>query len=243
VHENLDSHMDWLIATHDLVASAGTSPVDLVGISIGAALAADVAALWPGLVRRLVLVSPLGVNDPADPPIDIFAQPPGGMDAAMTVDPATFKRHMARPEGVDELEWQIVALRASEAAARVLWPLGDTGLARRMHRIVAPTLVVAGEKDKVLPRGAAQKFARRLGGKSSVKGIASAGHLADLDAPEELARLVLAHCGAASVVRLGARTKRKAPRATSSRAGASRAKVKRAKPPTAARRRVAGKRR
>lgn len=208
-HETLDTQMDWLIAVHDLVAAAGTKPVDLVGISLGAALAADVAALWPDLVRRLVLVSPLGLHDTADPPLDVFAQPPGGMDAAMTADPATFKRHMAKPEGIDELEWQIVVLRANEAAARILWPLGDTGVAKRMGRIAAPTLIVAGGADKILPQGTARKFARGVGGKSAIKVIPGAGHLVDLDAPGLLAKLVLAHCGspAASKAKSAAKAK------------------------------------
>jgi len=196
-HDRLDTQMDWLIAAHDLVAAAGGGPVDLIGVSVGAALAADVAALWPNLVRRLVLVSPLGLCDLSDPPLDIFAQPPGGMDVALTADPATYRRHMAKPDGVDELEWQILVLRANEAAARILWPLGDTGLRKRMRRITAPTLIVMGEADKILPRSYARKFAGGVGGKATVKTIPGAGHLADLDAPEALAKMALAHCGGA----------------------------------------------
>jgi len=234
-HETLDTHMDWLIAVHDLVAAAGTKPVDLVGISLGAALAADVAALWPDLVRRLVLVSPLGLHDTEDPPLDIFAQPPGGMDAALTADPATFKRHMAKPEGADELEWQIVALRANEAAARILWPLGDTGVAKRMRRIVAPTLIVAGDADRILPRSTARKFARGVGGKSAIKVVPGAGHLVDLDAPDALAKLVLAHCGAAVTVKSG--------RAIKARPAAKKRRTPAPKRPAARQRAAAKKRR
>jgi pimeloyl-ACP methyl ester carboxylesterase len=197
-HETLDTQLDWLIATSDLVAEAGSQPVDLVGVSLGAALAADVAALWPERVRRLVLVSPLGLYDDAEPLPDLFAQKPGVREAMLTADPAALTRHLAKPDGEDELEWQIVLLRANEAAARLLWPLGDTGLEKRLHRIGAPTLVVAGEKDQVLPRSYARKFVRVLDGKAKLEVVAGAGHLVDLDAPEKLATLVLAHCGAAA---------------------------------------------
>jgi alpha-beta hydrolase superfamily lysophospholipase len=145
----------------------------------------------------------------------------------LTADPATFKRHMAKPEDEEELEWQIVVLRANEAAARILWPLSDTGLAKRMRRIVAPTLIVAGGADRILPQSTAQKFARGVGGKCLIKVVPGAGHLVDLDAPDALAKLVLAHCGApaapkaksaaktkpASKAKPGAKAKVKAPRA------------------------------
>jgi pimeloyl-ACP methyl ester carboxylesterase len=194
-HEHLDTQLDWLIAAHDLVAAAEARPVDLVGISIGAALAADVAALWPDLVRRLVLVSPLGFYDPDDPLPDLFAQVPGGMNAMLTADPETYKRQAVKPDGEDDLEWQIVLMRANEAAARLLWPLGDTGLDKRLHRIAAPTLIVSGGADRFLPERYPRKLARAVGGKTAIKVVPGAGHLVDLDAPDRLARLVLGHLG------------------------------------------------
>ncbi len=63
----LDDHLDWLLAARDLVHACGGAGGDLVAVSVGAALAADVAAVWPGAVRRLVMVSPLGLFDPAEP--------------------------------------------------------------------------------------------------------------------------------------------------------------------------------
>jgi pimeloyl-ACP methyl ester carboxylesterase len=229
-HEDLDSHMDWLIATHDLVAAANASPVDLVGTSLGAALAADVAALWPDLVRRLVLVSPLGLYDPAEPLPDLFAQKPGAMDGMLTADPETYKRHIARPDGTEDLDWQVTLVRANEAAARLLWPFGDTGLDKRLHRIAAPTLVVAGDADRVLPRSYAQKFGCALDGKATIKVVSGAGHLVDLDAPDQLAGLVLAHCGppAKAVPGRAKARSRTAAKATRPRAKSRRTASKRA---------------
>ena len=134
----LDDHLDWLLATCDLLGSCGGVGGDLVAVSVGAALAADVAALWPDAVRRLVLVSPLGVFDPADPSADIFAQPAGGLGALLCSDPARFDAHVALPDGADRVEWTVQQVRAQEAAARLLWPVGDTRLARRLHRAPGP---------------------------------------------------------------------------------------------------------
>ena len=74
---------------------------------------------------------------------------------------------------------------------RLLWPLADTRLERRLHRIRCPTLIVWGAEDKVLSPSYAQRFAAGIAGKTSVKLIPGAGHLADLDAPAAVAEAVL----------------------------------------------------
>ena len=185
----LDDQLDWLLATHDLLRAAGGAGGDLVAVSVGAALAADVAAVWPDAVRRLVLVSPLGLFDPADPSADIFAQPAGGLGALLCRDPARFDAHVAPPDGADCVEWTVQQVRAQEAAARLLWPVGDTRLARRLHRVTQPVLLVFGEQDRVLPVSYRQRFQMSLP-QARLEVVPGAGHLVDLDAPRPLARLV-----------------------------------------------------
>lgn len=185
----LDDQLDWLLATHDLLHAAGGAGGDLVAVSVGAALAADVAAVWPEAVRRLVLVSPLGLFDAADPSADIFAQPADGLSALLCNDPARFDAHVALPDGADRVEWTVQQVRAQEAAARLLWPVGDTRLARRLHRVTQPVLLVFGEQDRVLPASYRQRFQSSLS-QARLRVVAGAGHLVDLDAPPALAHLV-----------------------------------------------------
>src|SRR6516162_2139195 len=68
-HDTLDTLLDWIPATLDLLDGAGFSGGDVVGASVGGALAAEVAAMAPALVERLVLLAPFGLYDPAIPPI------------------------------------------------------------------------------------------------------------------------------------------------------------------------------
>ena len=185
----LDDQLDWLLATHDLLRAAGATGGDLIGVSVGAALAADVAAVWPEAVRRLVLVSPLGLFDAADPSADIFAQPAGGLGALLCRDPAAFEAHVALPDGADPVEWTVQQVRAQAAAARLLWPVGDTHLARRLPRVTQPTLLVFGGADRVLPSGYRRRFQEALP-QARLEVVAGAGHLVDLDAPQTLADLI-----------------------------------------------------
>lgn len=185
----LDDQLDWLLATHDLLSAAGVSGADLIGVSVGAALAADVAAVWPQSVRRLVLVSPLGLFDAAEPTADLFAQEPGALGALLCRDPATWNAHVAVPTSGDPVEWEVVQVRAQEAAARLLWPVGDTRLGRRLHRVTQPALLVFSGTDRVLPDGYRGLFRQALP-QARYTVIDGAGHLADLDAPDALAEVI-----------------------------------------------------
>jgi pimeloyl-ACP methyl ester carboxylesterase len=190
-HGVLDSHLDWLLATRHLLLAAGLEGADLVGSSVGASLAAEVAALWPQSVRRLVLIAPFGLFDAADPPADPWAQRADALAGLMTADPATWKALKAAPEGANSVEWPIEQTRAHEAAARLLWPLGNTRLERRLPLIQAPTLLLWGEQDRVMPRSYAARIAARLGGPHETIVIPGAAHLAELDQPDAVARAIL----------------------------------------------------
>lgn len=191
-HERLDDLPDWLAATLDLLEGAGLRGADLVGLSVGGALAAEVAALAPGFVRRLFLVSPYGLFDEAEPVADVWAQRPDALPALLAARPERLRAELAAPAGADAVEWQIEQVRAMEAAARLLWPTGDRGLGKRLHRIQVPTLLVWGADDRVVPPSYAKRFAAGLGGPCAAHVLPGAGHRVDLDAPEELAKIVLA---------------------------------------------------
>ena len=191
-HDKLDTLLDWITATLDLLDGAEFSGGDLIGASVGGALAAEVAAMAPALVRRLVLIAPFGLYDPTMPPLDLWGQKPGVSPTLLTTQPDIYKAFTASPDGADANEWPIILSRANEAAARLLWPLADTRLARRLHRIRCPTLVLWGADDKVLSPRYAERFAEGIAGKTTVTLISGAGHLADLDAAGACAEAVLA---------------------------------------------------
>jgi pimeloyl-ACP methyl ester carboxylesterase len=184
-HGRLDDLMDWVVATLDLLEEAGVAGQDLVGLSVGGMLAAEVAAL--AHVRRLVLVSPFGLFDEHEPVADPFARKPREIPALLCARAGAFEELHDPPEGEDPAEWMIELARADEAAARLLWPLGDRGLAKRLHRIRVSTLIVWGSEDRVIPPSYADRFARGIGAAASIRSIPGAGHLVDADAPQELA--------------------------------------------------------
>ena len=190
-HDLLDTQLDWVLAVHDLLTAAGLDGADLIGVSVGGALAADVAACWPSSVRRLVLVAPLGLFDPAEPVTDIFAQRPGATRELVCSDPSKFDAATGPGTAIDVTESEIIAVRASEAAARLLWPLLDTRVAKRLPRIIHQTLLVWGAEDKVLPFSYAARFASLISGETTTVKLQNAGHQVDLDVPDALAEAIL----------------------------------------------------
>jgi len=190
-HEVLDSHLDWVTAALDLLEAAGAeSGADLIGASLGGSIAAEVAAVSPALVRRLVLIAPFGLYDTEAPPVDIWAQRPGEQPGLLCKSAETYTAFTAPPDGFDPGEWIVVMTRALEASARILWPLGDTRLVRRLHRVRADTLIVWGDEDKVLAPSYAEHFGHEIAGRAAVAIIPGAGHLADLDNPDLAAQFI-----------------------------------------------------
>ena len=169
-HSVLDTHLDWLLAVRDLLAKAGLEGADLAGSSVGASLAAEMAALWPASVRRLALIAPFGLFDEADPPTDPWAQRGDAVPGLMCADPEIWKALKAVPEGANSIEWPIEQTRANEAAARIFWPLGNTKLEKRLKLISAPTLLIWGEQDAIMPRSYAERIAKGIAGQVGDQG-------------------------------------------------------------------------
>ncbi len=194
-HSVLDTHLDWVLAVRQLLDKAGLAGADLIGASVGGAFAAEIAAIFPGHVKKLALLAPFGLFDEADPATDPWAQRRDAVAGLMCADAEKWSALVSPPEGANSVEWPIEMVRASEAAARAFWPLGATKLEKRLGLIAAPTLLLWGEKDAVIPRSYAQKFAAGIDGGTRIETVPGAGHLAYLDSPEAVARAVLAHLG------------------------------------------------
>lgn len=190
-HKLLDNQLDWICAVREAVIKSGLEGADLAGSSVGASFAAEFAAMWPHKVRRLALIAPWGLYDEAEPPADVWAQRPDAIAGLLCADGQKWKDFIAVPPGANSVEWPIEQVRASEAAARVFWPLGNTRLDKRLASIIAPTLLLWGEGDRVMPRSYADRIAKAIKGPATIATIPGAGHLAEIDAPKAVAKAIV----------------------------------------------------
>lgn len=189
-HAVLDSHLDWLIAVKEIMEKADLTDADLAGSSVGASLALEAAALWPDRVRRLAVIAPFGLFDDRNPATDPWAQRADDVPGLMCANPEVWKAMKTPPEGANSIEWPIEQVRAAEAAARIFWPLGNTRIEKRLRLIKAPTMLLWGDQDRVMPRPYADRFAAGIAGPVTMQTIAGAGHLAELDQPQAVAQAI-----------------------------------------------------
>jgi len=148
-------------------------PVHLIGHSLGGMFAAELAALCPHWVRRLILVDAYGLWLDQHPMSDPFVMTAAALDAAKWCgakpdEPSAFA-------GTEE-QAAIVRTGNLATATKFMWPVADRGLVRRLGAIHAPTLVVHGAQDRLVPPAYAHEFARLIP-RARVAVIPSAGHL------------------------------------------------------------------
>jgi pimeloyl-ACP methyl ester carboxylesterase len=179
VHE-LALHYD------DLLDALGLDGVPVIGHSFGGMLAAELAAHSPRRVSKLVLIAPVGLWNDEYPVADLFAALPHelpGLLFADTSHPAA--QAMLPEEGAEpDVEGLVPIVRGMTTLAKFMWPIPDRGLARRLYRIKAPTLVLWGAEDTLVPARYADDFVAAIPDARKVV-IEGAGHVVTLERLEE----------------------------------------------------------
>ena len=164
-------------------------PVDIVGHGLGGMFAAELAIVAPHLTRRVVLAAPYGLWCDRQPLADPFVLKPDALAKAKWHDPA---RAGEETSGFDPTAGDSAATVRTlnlTAAARFLWPIPDKGLARRLPYLTAPTLVILGESDGLVPPTYDRVWADALPGVATNR-IAGAGHLPMIEAADAFDTLV-----------------------------------------------------
>lgn len=196
-HDHLHTPLDWIVAAMETIEQGiGLErPFDLVACSAAGILATEIAAFAQHRLRSLILIGPLGLYDPANPPRNPFDEAPFMRPKILMADQERYKQTFDPPAHLEEMErrlFEIDRYRCDEAMARLIWPFGDIKGRRRLHRINStPTLLIWGEEDKVVPSAYAQKYAELIPVSLKTEIIPGAGHLCMYDQPERVAQTVL----------------------------------------------------
>jgi pimeloyl-ACP methyl ester carboxylesterase len=167
----------------------------VVGVSLGAWIAAEIAVKSTTRMARLVMANAVGikVGDRETRDIaDIFAlTEPEYLDIAYC-DPNVGRRdYKALPDGE-----VLAAARAREATARFAWSpyFHDPRLKSRLHRIRIPTLFLWGSHDRMLSEAYGRAYCAAVPG-ARFETIERAGHFPDQEQPKVFADKVMAFAG------------------------------------------------
>lgn len=191
--EDLRSLYDWVVATSEILDLAGLAGRPMVASSLGAMLALEVASVRPEAFSHLVLISPLGLWDAADPVADPFGTTLSGQRALLTADPqrtaAFFDDEPDRsPEQL--VEDGVVRYLSRTAAAQLVWPILEFGLDTRAHRVTTPVTLVWGRADRLNPLSYLGRWQALLPNVVGAHTVEGAGHLVEWDQPDAVAALV-----------------------------------------------------
>ena len=190
--EQIDDLLGLVLYHYDLLDALGLESVNVVGHFFGAMMAAEMAAICPHRIDKLVLASPGGLWLDDDPGVDYFITPANELKALIFNDGESdiAKSVMPEPEDDEERGFQIIrSVRALSTVGKFLWPIPDKGLGKRLRRITNPTLVVVGENDKIVPPSHGDKILEEVAN-SRLHTVSGGGHMFPLEHPDEFAEVV-----------------------------------------------------
>ncbi|MGH6980371.1 MAG: alpha/beta fold hydrolase [Stellaceae bacterium] len=177
--------LDFTLHSWDTVAALGLKDPILVGHSMGGMIAAEMAAVAPHDVTRLGLIAPAGLWLDASPIPDFFSMLPFQLAAVLFYDEKIGAQLMGAGGGnFADPEWLKTFLvrnaRQLGTAGKILFPIPERGLAGRLYRIKAKTVIVWGEGDKLIPFAYAEHFKKGIAGAELVT-IREAAHMVPLE--------------------------------------------------------------
>jgi len=185
--ELLEDMLDFTLHGWDVVEALGLTRPHLVGHSMGGMIAAEMAAIAPNDLGRLVLASAAGLWIEEHPIPDIFALLPGQLVELLFQD--ADKGQALLTGGVDFSdmeafkEFYLGQQRRLAMAGKILFPIPNRRVSKRLYRVTAPTLVLWGGADKLIVPDYAERWARLIPG-AQVQIIPDAGHMLPYEQPE-----------------------------------------------------------
>ena len=180
---------DWLDGIHDLayfyldfLDELDLDRVHLVGISIGGWIAAELAVRDTHRLASLTLADAAGIHLPGVAQVDTFLSTDEQRIRDFFYDQTRADEMIAR---VLRPELEDIAMKNRIATARLAWqPRGhDPHLAKWLHRIDVPTLLIWGANDRLFPKDYAFAWQKLIPG-SQVAIVSECGHVPHLEKPD-----------------------------------------------------------
>ncbi len=175
----------------------------VIGMSLGGWLAAELAVWFPERIRALVLIDAVGLRVEGAPVYSVFPGPGWDVGEMMRrsnphgVDFQKLLAGMDEGGGDADPEAQLLqGLGNMETIARIGWNpyLEDPKLPARLASITAPTLVLWGAEDELVPRAHGERYAQLIPD-ATLRVVPDSGHTPALEQPAQVAAEIAAFLG------------------------------------------------
>jgi pimeloyl-ACP methyl ester carboxylesterase len=175
---------DYVLHYLELFDRLRLDSVRLVGLSIGGWIAAALATQNSHRLKKLVLVGPAGLRVPEHPTLDIFRLKPEEVPAYLVNDLAVLAPYAPDPHGPGFIDFLVNDYHEMSSYGKLAWTRPyDPDLAKWLHRISVPTLLLYGDKDRITPVQQAETWASLIPN-ATVRIVKDAGHLVLDEKPE-----------------------------------------------------------
>jgi pimeloyl-ACP methyl ester carboxylesterase len=173
----------------DVLDALDGAPCHLIGHSLGGWIAAEVAVRNSSRLASLTLLAPAGVRLKGVPIGDNFIWSPEETVRNLYHDASLAESVLAKTPSEEDAA---LALVNRYMAAKLAWEPRwfNPALARWLHRIKIPTLLMWGENDKLLPAAYASVWADHIPQLTRAL-IPHCGHLPHVEKADEVSRVIL----------------------------------------------------
>jgi len=187
--ELLEDMLDFALHGWDVVEALGLERPHLLGHSMGGMIAAEMACLAPRDLGKLGLIAPLGLWLDQAPIPDLFALLPHELARVLFHDPAKGAALLTGGLDFRNLEalkdFYIGNVKRLGMAGKILFPIPNRRLAKRLYRLRAETLLLVGRSDRFVPPAYVQRWQELLP-RAQLALLEAAGHMLPYEQPEAL---------------------------------------------------------
>jgi pimeloyl-ACP methyl ester carboxylesterase len=189
--EKLDDMLDFALHGWDVIDALGLERrPSLIGHSMGGMIAAEMACIANAAVEKLVLIGSAGLWLDKHPVPDIFAMLPFELARVLFADPKSGEKILTGGidfSNMDALQqFMVQNSRRLGTAGKILFPIPNRRLSKRLYRLRAPTLLVWGREDRLIPLVYAERWQQLVPG-AKLAIVDAAGHMVPYEQPEKTA--------------------------------------------------------
>lgn len=191
--ELLEDMLDFALHGWDVVDALELDRPHLLGHSMGGMIASEMACLSPRSLAKLVLIAPAGLWIDEHPIPDLFALLPFELARALFTDPKQGEAFLTRGVDFSDMEalktFMIGNARRLGTAGKILFPVPNRRLSKRLYRLANETLLVWGRDDAFMRAPYAGRW-RDLLPNGRLEWIEQAGHMVPYEQTESVARAI-----------------------------------------------------
>jgi pimeloyl-ACP methyl ester carboxylesterase len=198
--DQIDDMEDAVYHLLDVIDRLGMNRPVVAGLSLGGWMAAELAVRYPESISGLVLANPAGLYIPGEPIKEIFGRPAPELADEIFADHSQPMYKLMKGVG-NSIERSLATgaipfdavrphLEAQAATAKLAWNpyLHNPKLRKHLGRVSAPTIVISGTADGLIPPAHPEAFAAEITGARLQR--VDAGHMIVLEQPEVVAAAI-----------------------------------------------------